>query len=169
MGKGSSYPAGRAVRVMGAQIKNKCNYNSILISACAVWSGQLIKTECWTRRINLNEVIPLCINSIYLLFIYIIQSTQHKSQSYRYMFRLNKSSSGVSKKHKTNHNKPVHIWDPIWLTLCVGIRIWRDSYVLLYLRVFWGWRVCCFLGPLFSWSWLCPSWFSRLLAFFSFR
>jgi hypothetical protein len=25
--------------------------------------------------------------------------------------------------------------------------------------------VCCFLGPLFSWSWLCPSWFFRLLAF----
>jgi len=28
------------------------------------------------------------------------------------MFRLNKSSSGVSKNHKTNHNMPVHIWDP---------------------------------------------------------
>jgi len=33
---------------------------------------------------------------IYLLY-YTIPSTQHKSQSYRYMFRLNKSSSGVSK------------------------------------------------------------------------
>jgi len=28
------------------------------------------------------------------------------------MFRLNKSSSGVSKNHKTNYNMPVHIWDP---------------------------------------------------------
>jgi hypothetical protein len=55
--------------------------------------------------------------------LYIIQSTQHNSQSYRYMFRLNKSSSGVSKNHKTNHNMPVHIWDPRWLTMCVGIRI----------------------------------------------
>ena len=33
---------------------------------------------------------------IYLLY-YIIPSTQHNSLSYRYMFRLNKSSSGVSK------------------------------------------------------------------------
>ena len=54
----------------------------------------------------LNEVIPLCINYIYLLY-YIIPSTQHKSLSYRYMFRLNKSSSGVSKNHKTNYNMPV--------------------------------------------------------------
>ena len=28
------------------------------------------------------------------------------------MFRLNKSSSGVSKNHKTNYNMSVHIWDP---------------------------------------------------------
>jgi len=28
-----------------------------------------------------------------------IPSTQHKSLSYRYMFRLNKSSSGVPKNH----------------------------------------------------------------------
>jgi len=39
------------------------------------------------------------------------------------MFRLNKSSSGVSKNHKTNYNMPVHIWDPRWLTKCVGIHI----------------------------------------------
>ena len=32
----------------------------------------------------------------YLLY-YTIPSTEHKSQSYRYMFRFNKSSSGVSK------------------------------------------------------------------------
>jgi len=25
-------------------------------------------------------------------------------------------------RNKTNYNKPVHIWDPRWLT-CVGIRI----------------------------------------------
>jgi len=35
---------------------------------------------------------------VYLPY-YIIPSTQHISQSYRYMFRLNKSSSGVSKNH----------------------------------------------------------------------
>jgi len=39
------------------------------------------------------------------------------------MFRLNKSSSGASKNHKTNYNMTVHIWDPRWLTMCVGIRI----------------------------------------------
>jgi len=36
--------------------------------------------------------------------LYIIPSTQHKSLSYRYMFRLNKSSTGVSKNHKTYYN-----------------------------------------------------------------
>ena len=51
-----------------------------------------------TTNFFFNKVIPLCINSIYLLY-YTIPSTQHKSQSYRYMFRLNKSSSGVSKNH----------------------------------------------------------------------
>ena len=38
------------------------------------------------------------LRTIYLLY-YTIPSTQHKSQSYRYMFRLNKSSSGLSKDH----------------------------------------------------------------------
>ena len=60
-----------------------------------------------------------------------------------------KSFSGVSKNHKTNYNTPVHIWDPRWLTMCVGIRILRHYYLLLYLRVYWGWSVCCFLGLLF--------------------
>ena len=32
--------------------------------------------------------------------LYIIPSTQHISQTYGYIFRLNKSSSGVSKNHK---------------------------------------------------------------------
>ena len=113
----------------------------------------------------LRQIQTLLINIF--TFLYIIPSTQHKSLSYRYMFRLNKSSSGVSKNHKTNYNMLVHIWDPRWLTTCVGIHIQRDSYVLLYLRVYWRWRVCCFLGPLFSWSWLCPSWFSVLLLYFS--
>jgi len=54
---------------------------------------------------NLNEVIPLCINSIYLRY-YTIPSTQHKSQSYRYMFRLNKSSSGVSKNQNYRRTPP---------------------------------------------------------------
>ena len=51
-----------------------------------------------SKLFDLNEVIQLCISSIYL-FYYKIPSTQHKSQSYCYMFRLNKSSSGVSKSH----------------------------------------------------------------------
>ena len=33
------------------------------------------------------------------ILLYIIPSTQHKSLSYSYMFRLNKSSSGVCKNH----------------------------------------------------------------------
>ena len=53
----------------------------------------------------LNEVIPLCINPIYLLY-YKIPSPQHKNLSYRYMFRINKSSSGVSKNHKINPLEP---------------------------------------------------------------
>jgi len=39
------------------------------------------------------------------------------------MFRLKESSSGVSRNHKINYNMPVHICDPRWLTMCVGIRI----------------------------------------------
>ena len=94
------------------------------------------------------KIIDLTSYYIFTL-LYIIPSTQHNSLSYRYMFRLNKSSSGVSKNHKTNYNTPVHIWDPRWLTMCVGIRILRHYYLLLYLRVYWGWSVCCFLGLLF--------------------
>ena len=56
--------------------------------------------------------VPKCLWSYLFTLLYIIQSTQHKSLSYRYMFRLNKSSSGVSKNHKTYYNMPVHIWDP---------------------------------------------------------
>jgi len=44
---------------------------------------------------------------------------------------------------------PVHIWDLRWPKMCVGISILRDSYLVLYTRVYWGWRVCCFLGPFF--------------------
>jgi hypothetical protein len=107
-------------------------------------------TENWTRHVTRYQwsqfprfsVCPPTDGRIGLFrttvliftLLYIIQSTLHKSQSYRYMFRLNKSSSGVSKNHKTNYNTPVHIWDPRWLTMCFGIRKWRDSYVLLYLR-----------------------------------
>jgi len=29
----------------------------------------------------------------------------------------------LSKNHKINYKTPVHIWDPRWLTTCVGIRI----------------------------------------------
>jgi len=39
------------------------------------------------------------------------------------MFRLKKSSSGVSKNAEINYNMPVHIWDPRWLTMYVGIRV----------------------------------------------
>jgi len=71
-------------------------YNHLVLSRdhfSPVWN-----ISCFNNSIthNLNEVIPLCINSIYLLY-YTSPSTQHKSQSYHYMFRLNKSSSGVSK------------------------------------------------------------------------
>ena len=60
---------------------------------------------CCAESVSTVQELPLhfmepetSLHSIYLLY-YTIPSTQHKSQSYRYMFRLNKSSSGVSKNH----------------------------------------------------------------------
>ena len=42
------------------------------------------------------------------------------------------------------------------------VRLQRDSYVLLYLRVYWGWRVCCstHVTPRvhrYAWRWLVKS------------
>jgi len=37
----------------------------------------------------------------------------------------------------TSYNLPVRIWDPRWLAMCVHLQ--RDSYVLLYLHIYWGW------------------------------
>ena len=41
-----------------------------------------------------------CCSKYIVTLLYIIPSTQHKVLNYRYMFRLNKSSSGLSKNHK---------------------------------------------------------------------
>ena len=46
----------------------------------------------------LNEVIPLCINSIYLLY-YTIPSTQHKNQSYRNGHNQDHENNGPKKQH----------------------------------------------------------------------
>ena len=85
-------------------------------------------------HIACSEIVLPCISlnvdrrhnvwsNIYLLY-YTIPSTQHKIKSYRYMFRLKKSSSGVSKNHKINYNMPVHIWDPRWFTMCLCFDDW---------------------------------------------
>ena len=55
----------------------------------------------------LNEVIPLCINSLYLLY-YIIPSTQHKSQSYRYTHAGSESYTGTE-AHPLLQKKPATV------------------------------------------------------------
>ena len=75
------------------------------------------------------------------------------------MFRLKKSSSGVSKNHKINYNMPVHIWDPDGSQCLLGFAYnVIPTYYCIYVYI--GGGVCaiswgrCSLG-----SWLCQSWF----------
>ena len=62
----------------------------------------------------------------YLLY-YTIPSTQHKSQSYRYMFRLNKSSSGVSENHNYLQYACAHLGSQMAHNVC-----W-DSHIKWFL------------------------------------
>jgi len=56
-----------------------------------------LHTEVIQTKLNVLSLlwVPELKYVMYLLY-YTIPSTQHKSQSYLYMFRLNKSPSGVS-------------------------------------------------------------------------
>jgi hypothetical protein len=69
-------------------------------------------------KTNLNEVIPLCIDSIYSL--YYICFIQHnyiiKTWVKATCFDLK------SRRHEVLYNVAVRIWDIRWLTVCAVIR-----------------------------------------------
>ena len=76
--------------------------------------------QLWQSDVRQHTVITQ--NVIYIYFI--IQFRQHniKVKVTATYFDLT-SHLQAYLRTKTNYNMPVHIWDPRWLTVCVGIRI----------------------------------------------
>ena len=96
----------------------------------SAWSRTLrIKCSEYLRQANTSENI--------FNFPYISVNTTYKFEFTATCFDLT-SHLQAYLWTLTSYNLPVCIWDPRWLTVCV--RIQRDSYVLLYLGVYWGWH-----------------------------
>ena len=117
----------------------------------------LIRHVCYSVKwyviwMNLIEVIPLCINSIYL-FYHIFPSTQHTSFEFTATCFDLTSPLQAYLWTLTSYNLPVRIWDPRCLT-CVFAYDVISMFYCIYVCIE-GWRVCCCCsrGP-------GPSWFS---------